>query len=236
MARTARVSNPIRSPIFHLLVLVSAYYSAFTIGVPSNLYAFHHSIENSLCPYHTPARQFPLPIQDWALGFGEELKKPTTNTLSQIILDNAYILYITVTAGPKLANAYSQILSLLLLQENKLTTRRPSNSNRHCFVKLSSIAEYSPLLPPVGVWVASQSNVVDHPFRLTIDNCLYKLLHHQLANQTRALPLMNSSFFSSTYEVLAVVSNYCSPSKGMFLHVSHPSTTGNTSSCLTCMC
>ncbi|KAJ6928362.1 hypothetical protein NC652_013589 [Populus alba x Populus x berolinensis] len=47
---------------------------------------------------------------------------------------------------------------------------------------------------------------------------------------------MNSSFFSSTYEVLTVVSSYCSPSKGRFLHVTHPSTSRNTSSYLTCMC
>ena len=36
-------------------------------------------------------------------------------------------------------------------------TRGPSTSTRHCSVRLSPIAENSPLLPPVGVWAVSQS-------------------------------------------------------------------------------
>ncbi|KAJ7941742.1 30S ribosomal protein S12, chloroplastic [Quillaja saponaria] len=43
-----------------------------------------------------------------------------------------------------------QIPSLLLLREKKFTTRRPSTSTRHCSVRLSPIAENSPLLPPSG--------------------------------------------------------------------------------------
>ncbi|KAL1329239.1 hypothetical protein AAHE18_12G026900 [Arachis hypogaea] len=49
-----------------------------------------------------------------------------------------------------------RIPSLFLLRE-KFTTRRPSTSTRHCSVRLSPIAENSPLLPPVGVWAVSQS-------------------------------------------------------------------------------
>ncbi|KAJ7942041.1 30S ribosomal protein S12-B, chloroplastic [Quillaja saponaria] len=53
-----------------------------------------------------------------------------------------------------------QIPSLLLLREKKFTTRRPSTSTRHCSVRLSPIAENSPLLPPVGVWAISlQHNI-----------------------------------------------------------------------------
>ncbi|KAG2642306.1 hypothetical protein PVAP13_2KG283806 [Panicum virgatum] len=50
-----------------------------------------------------------------------------------------------------------QIPSLFLLQEKKLTTCRPSTSTRHCSIRLSPIAENSPLLPPIGVWAVSQS-------------------------------------------------------------------------------
>ncbi|KAL1370457.1 hypothetical protein AAHE18_01G061700 [Arachis hypogaea] len=50
-----------------------------------------------------------------------------------------------------------RIPSLLLLREKKFMTRRPSTSTRHCSVRLSPIAENSPLLPPVGVWAVSQS-------------------------------------------------------------------------------
>ncbi len=37
------------------------------------------------------------------------------------------------------------------------TTRRPSSLTRRGWVRLSPIAQYSPLLPPVGVWDVSQS-------------------------------------------------------------------------------
>ncbi|KAK7349035.1 hypothetical protein VNO80_23871 [Phaseolus coccineus] len=51
-ARATGVSNPIRSPSFRLSVSLSAQQSAFAVGVLSDLYAFHRSTENSLCPYH----------------------------------------------------------------------------------------------------------------------------------------------------------------------------------------
>ena len=37
------------------------------------------------------------------------------------------------------------------------TIRRPSSPTRHCWVRLAPIAQYSPLLPPVGVGAVSQS-------------------------------------------------------------------------------
>ncbi len=36
------------------------------------------------------------------------------------------------------------------------TIRRPSSFTRRCWVRVPSIAQYSPLLPPVGVWTVSQ--------------------------------------------------------------------------------
>ena len=36
------------------------------------------------------------------------------------------------------------------------TIRRPSSPTRRCCVRVSPIAQYSPLLPPVGVWTVSQ--------------------------------------------------------------------------------
>ncbi|KAG4109451.1 hypothetical protein ERO13_1Z049680v2, partial [Gossypium hirsutum] len=64
--------------------------------------------------------------------------------------------------------------------------------------------------------------------RVSVPVC--KLLPHQLANQTRAPPRADSSFCSSAYGVLAAVSSCCSPPKGRFLRVTHPSATGNTTS------
>ena len=43
----------------------------------------------------------------------------------------------------------------LPLQQN-FTIRRPSSFTRRCCIRLSPIVQYSPLLPPVGVWTVSQ--------------------------------------------------------------------------------
>ncbi|KAG6508226.1 hypothetical protein ZIOFF_033598 [Zingiber officinale] len=72
----------------------------------------------------------------------------------------------------------------------------------HCSVRLSPIAENSPLLPPVGVWAVPRPSVADHPLGPSTDHRLGKLLPHQLANQTRAPPRADSSFCSSAYGVL----------------------------------
>ena len=41
--------------------------------------------------------------------------------------------------------------------QKSFTTRRPSSLTRHGWVRVSPIAQYSWLLPPVGVWAVSQS-------------------------------------------------------------------------------
>ena len=40
--------------------------------------------------------------------------------------------------------------------QQSFTIRRPSSLTRRRWVRLSPIAQYSPLLPPVGVWTVSQ--------------------------------------------------------------------------------
>ncbi|KAI5681946.1 hypothetical protein M9H77_03174 [Catharanthus roseus] len=91
-----------------------------------------------------------------------------------------------------------QIPSLLLLREKKFTNRGPSTSTRHC-------SESGPCLSP---------SMANHPLGPATDHRLGKLLPHQLANQTRAPPRADSSFYSSAYRVLAAVSNCCFPPKG----------------------
>ncbi len=39
----------------------------------------------------------------------------------------------------------------------EFTIRKPSSSTRHRCIRVSPIVQYSPLLPPVGVWAVSQS-------------------------------------------------------------------------------
>ena len=75
-----------------------------------------------------------------------------------------------------------------LPQEKQFTVRRPSSCTRRCSVRLASIAEYSSLLPPVGVWAVLNPSVADRPLRPAIDRRLGELLPHQLANRPRAPP------------------------------------------------
>uniref|UniRef100_A0A2N9I7M3 Uncharacterized protein n=1 Tax=Fagus sylvatica TaxID=28930 RepID=A0A2N9I7M3_FAGSY len=129
------------------------------------------------------------------------------DALRPIIPDNACILCITAAAGTELADAYSP---------DTVIASSPGKE------------ESGPCLSP---------SVADHPLGpATTDHRLGKLLPHQLANQTRAPPQADSSFCSSAYGVLAAVSSCCSPPKGRFLRVTHPSATGNTTSRPTCMC
>ncbi|MBA0712547.1 hypothetical protein Golax_011642 [Gossypium laxum] len=104
------------------------------------------------------------------------------------------------------------------------------------FTLITSFAFGIPLLVVKESKLCLSPSVADPPLRPAIDHHLGKLLPHQLANQTRTPPQADSSFCSSAYRVLAIVSSCCSLSKCRFLCVTHPSTTGNTTSCLTCMC
>ncbi|KAL4356659.1 hypothetical protein AHAS_Ahas09G0108800 [Arachis hypogaea] len=94
-ARTTGVSNPIHSPSFRLSMSVSAQQSTFAVGLLSDLYAFHRSTGNFLCP---------TVLQ---LGSFHRLSRPPTDALCLIILDNACILCLTATVGTELADAYS---------------------------------------------------------------------------------------------------------------------------------
>ena len=42
-------------------------------------------------------------------------------------------------------------------RQKSFTTLRPSSLTRHGWIRLAPIVQYSPLLPPVGVWAVSQS-------------------------------------------------------------------------------
>ncbi|KAJ3667970.1 hypothetical protein LUZ60_018183 [Juncus effusus] len=160
------------------------------------------------------------------------------HALRPIIPDNACILCLTAAAGTELADAYSS--DTVIASSPRKEVYNPwalCSSTRHCSVRLSPIAGKFPTaasrrslgLVSVPVWLIILSDQL-----LII--ALVKLLPHQLANQTRAPPRADSSFCSSAYGVLATVSSCCSPPKGRFLRITHPSATGNTTSRSTCMC
>ena len=46
---------------------------------------------------------------------------------------------------------------LFLPLQQYFTTLRPSSYTRRSWIRLSPIVQYSPLLPPVGVWAVSKS-------------------------------------------------------------------------------
>ncbi|MBA0601365.1 hypothetical protein Gorai_004545, partial [Gossypium raimondii] len=150
---------------------------------------------------HRPIRTMPS-INHFLLGLLSGLKKPPIDTLRPIISNNAYILCIIAAVGTELPDAYSSntIISTSL---GKVHDPWAFYLYGALLVKLSPIVENSLLLPPIRVWVCLSPSVADHPFRPTTNHRLGKLLHHQIANQTRAHPRANSSFCSSVYRVLA---------------------------------
>ena len=79
-----------------------------------------------------------------------------------MIPDNAWILRITAAAGTELADPYSystvkfRHVEFFFLYKSSLQPIGPSSCTRHSWIRLSSIVQYSSLLPPVGVWSVSQ--------------------------------------------------------------------------------
>ncbi len=125
-----------------------------------------------ISPLH---REFRHPLRDSSLtvsdavpglgpGFHTRLFKPPTLALRPINPNNACTLRITAAAGTELAGASfggtvkrtDYLPARILPSRQKFTTRRPSSFTRRCWVRLSPIAQYSRLLPPVGVWTVSQ--------------------------------------------------------------------------------
>ena len=90
---------------------------------------------------------------------------PPTRALRPVIPNNARTLCITAAAGTELAGASSGGTvnppafprMAFLPSRQRFTPRRASSRTRRRCVRLSPIAQDSPLLPPVGVWAVSQS-------------------------------------------------------------------------------
>ncbi len=135
--------------------------AAFATGLPPDLYAFHRYTGNSALLSHPLAWQYPLRFPGWARSFNRRLTKPPTHPVRPVNPNNACHLRITAAAGAKLAVAASggtvrTIARSIFPPEKGFTIRRPSSPTRRRCVRLSPIAQYSLLLPPVGVWPVSQ--------------------------------------------------------------------------------
>ncbi len=135
--------------------------AAFATGLPPDLYAFHRYTGNSALLSHSLAWQYPLRFPGWARSFNRRLTKPPTHPVRPVNPNNACHLRITAAAGTKLAVAASggtvrTFARSIFPPEKGFTIRRPSSPTRRRCVRLSPIAQYSLLLPPVGVWPVSQ--------------------------------------------------------------------------------
>ena len=125
-------------------------------------------------PLH-PEFRLPLPVSSPPVSpgvhgvelrhFTGRLKGPPARALRPVIPNNARTLCITAAAGTELAGASfggtvkTRALPPLpvLPSRQRFTPRRASSRTRRRCVRLSPIAQDSPLLPPVGVWAVSQS-------------------------------------------------------------------------------
>ena len=137
---------------------------AFATDVPPDIYGFHSYTWNSATLSRIPVMQYQGQFHGWAVAFHPWLTQQPTCALRPVIPINARTLRITAAAGTELAGAsFAGTVNSLLISTvtvlpcwQRFTIRRPSSLTRRRCVRLSPIAQYSPLLPPVGVWTVFQ--------------------------------------------------------------------------------
>ena len=136
--------------------------------------------------------------------------------------DNACTIRMPAAAGTYLAVLLSQYRHYLPA-DRALHTEILHHTRRRCI--RVPIVQYSPLLPPVGVWAVSPSQCGRSPLRPATDRCLGGPLPRQLANQTRVHlipPGFHCIMRCCAYAVLAAVSNcYLFPVEGGYPRVTH---------------
>ena len=139
--------------------------AAFASGVPPDIYEFHRYTRNSTILSSIQDLQFRLHVPGLSPGISQSTYKPAyarfTPSNSEQRLHPSYYRGCWHEVSRCFFFWYRQIARLLtastLLPSRKsFTTQGPSSLTRRCCVRLSPIAQNSPLLPPVGVWTVSQ--------------------------------------------------------------------------------
>lgn len=74
---------------------------------------------------------------------------------------------------------------------------RPSSPTRRRCIRLAPIVQYSPLLPPVGVWAVSQSQCGRTPSQAGYPSTLGRPLPHQQADRPQAHPTPHKAFHTT---------------------------------------
>ena len=140
--------------------------TAFATGVPPDIYEFHLYTWNSVSLSCTPVTA----VSDAVLRLSRRISHltyrttyaPFTPSNSEQRLHPPYYRGCWHGVSRCFLRWYRQNPAIiyrgtLLPTRQGFTTRRPSSPTRRRWVRLSPIAQYSPLLPPVGVWAVSQS-------------------------------------------------------------------------------
>ncbi len=155
-ARTTGVSNPVCSPSFRASASVSAQQPAFATGVPPDIYAFHRYTRNSGCLFRTQSMEVSGAVSRLSPEISHltflAAYTPFTPSNSEQRLPPPY--YRGCWHG--VSRGLHRIPSCILLLLTNFTSRKTSSFTRHCWVRLSPIAQNSSLLPPVGVWPVFQ--------------------------------------------------------------------------------
>ena len=119
-----------------------------------------------ISPLH---REFYFPLTSSRIAVSQKAPRLSREIYSKTY-DPAYELFTPSNSGQRSPPTYYRgcwhVVSRGFLTDyrhflrhlrQRFTILKPSSLTRRCWVRLSPIAQYSPLLPPVGVWAVSQS-------------------------------------------------------------------------------
>ncbi|KAG8473527.1 hypothetical protein CXB51_035663 [Gossypium anomalum] len=107
----------------------------------------------------------------------------------------------------------------------------PDNSGILC-ITVAAGTKLVDAYSPDTIIASSPGKEVHDPWAFYLHAEFGSCLSPSVANH----PLGPATDHRLVYRVLVAVSSCCSPPKGRFLRVTHPSATGNTTSCPACMC
>lgn len=87
------------------------------IDIPLHIYRYHPSLQNSTSFFFPLVLSYCKHFQSWVWYFVYNQKKPPTNPLRPVMMDNARSLRITAAAGTKLAGVSSLVKVIILTNE-----------------------------------------------------------------------------------------------------------------------
>jgi hypothetical protein len=122
-------------------------------GVPPDIIAFHRYTGNSTLLYRPQVWQYRVHFLGWAEGFHTRLSKPPASPLRPVILVNACTLRVNRDCWHVVSRCFLWWVTYppdRALQSRPKIRSRPSSLTRRRCVRVSPIAQDSPLLPPTS--------------------------------------------------------------------------------------